>query len=160
MARFQKPELNGWPTKDANIILFAEIVLIIGIFSMNGSDYLLQSIEPEHYKSTGHLILSSHLAPVLFGGLDASSLHIIERFGWWLHILVVFGFVLYLPYSKHLHIFLSFPNVYFSKLDSAGKMENIMRAIIKLFPHNMEAFAKACAENDVPFVGPPMSKPE
>lgn len=54
--------------------------------------------------------------------------------------------------SKKAHMIFSY--------NPAGKMENIMRAIIKLFPHNMEAFAKACAENDVPFVGPPMSKPE
>lgn len=156
LARFQKPELNGWPTKDANIILFAEIVLIIGIFSMNGSDYLLQSIEPEHYKSTGHLILSSHLAPVLFGGLDASSLHIIERFGWWLHILVVFGFVLYLPYSKHLHIFLSFPNVYFSKLDSAGKMENmpeIMNEVKSMFGMEVDATSSAMTSGEIPTFG-------
>ncbi len=48
-----------------------------------------------------------------------------ERIGWWLHLMVVLGFITYLPYSKHLHIFLAFPNVYFSKLTSRGEMENM-----------------------------------
>lgn len=125
LARFQKPEMSGWPSKDANIILFAEITLLIGIFSMNGADVLLQGLDPDHYKSTGTLLVSSQLGPMLFGGLDVATLHIIERFGWWLHILVVFGFILYLPYSKHLHIFLSFPNVYYSNLEAPAQMQNM-----------------------------------
>lgn len=40
----------------------------------------------------------------------------------------------------------------------AGKMENIMKEMAKLMPQNPEEFAKACAANDVPFVGPPMSR--
>jgi heterodisulfide reductase subunit C len=52
-------------------------------------------------------------------------LHIIERAGWWMHILMVFVFMNYLPISKHLHMFLAFPNVYFSKLSQKGQMENM-----------------------------------
>jgi quercetin dioxygenase-like cupin family protein len=54
--------------------------------------------------------------------------------------------------SKKAHMIFSY--------NPAGKMEDIMRAMTKFFPHNIEEFAKAAAENDVPFVGPPMSKPE
>ena len=92
---------------------------------MNGSDILLQQLDPEHYPSTGNLAVSSWLGPALFGGLDVASLQIVERFGWWLHILVVFGFITYLPHSKHLHIFFAFPNVYFSKRQSRGEMDNM-----------------------------------
>ena len=123
--RFKKSELNGWPTLDANIILFAEIILIAGIFTMNGADYLLQGIYPEKYPQTGELLLSSQIAPILFGGMSPESLVVTERIGWWLHILVVFGFLIYLPYSKHLHIILSFPNVYYSKLSPKGKIDNM-----------------------------------
>lgn len=125
IARFQKPEMAGWPSKDANLILVFEIVLLIGIFSMNGADVLLQKINPEHYHSTGHLLVSSKLGPMLFGGLSENALHIVERFGWWLHILMVFVFMNYLPISKHLHVFLSFPNVYFSRLTPKGEMLNM-----------------------------------
>lgn len=123
--RFWKPEMVGWPKLDGNLILVGELLLLIGIFSMNGADTLLQQIDPAHYPDTGNLAISSWLGPALFGGFDASTLHIIERFGWWLHILVVFGFITYLPFSKHLHIFLAFPNVFFSRKRSRGEIENM-----------------------------------
>ena len=123
--RLIMPEMKGWPSLDANNILYAEIVLIIAIFTMNGADGLLQNLDPQHYPETGHLVLSSIIGNAFFSGLSESSLHILERAGWWLHILVVFGFLLYLPISKHLHILLAFPNVYFSKLKSRGEMNNM-----------------------------------
>lgn len=123
--RFHKPELKGWPFRDANIILLLEILLITGIFSMNGADILLQQINPSHYPDTGDFAVSSWMGPMLFGGLSEGSLHIVERFGWWLHILVVFGFLNYLPKSKHLHILLAFPNTYFARLSPRGRMENM-----------------------------------
>lgn len=125
ISRFQKPELKGWPKVDANLILFGEILLIVGIFSMNGADILLQSQLPESYPPTGNFAISSWLGPLLFSGFEIQSLQILERFGWWLHILVVFGFLTYLPYSKHLHILLAFPNTWFAQLEPRGKMENM-----------------------------------
>lgn len=123
--RFRKPEMKGWPSLDGNLILIFEIVLLIGIFSMNGADVLLQQMDPEHYPDTGTLAVSSWLGPALFGGLSESSLVLVERFGWWLHIIMVFVFLNYLPYSKHFHIFLSFPNTYYAKLNSRGEMQNM-----------------------------------
>ena len=123
--RLVKSELNGWPKLDANLILIGEILLITGIFTMNGADSMLQQINPAHYPSTGTLPISSWLGPMLFGGMDVITLEAVERFGWWLHLLVVLSFVLYLPFSKHLHIFLSFPNVYFANTKPRGEMENM-----------------------------------
>ncbi len=123
--RFEKPEMRGWPQRDANIILFLEIILLIGIFSMNGADTLLQNIDPQHYPETGNLTVSTWLGPMLFGGLNENSLYIVERFGWWLHILTVFAFLNYLPISKHLHILLAFPNTYFARQKSRGEMDNM-----------------------------------
>ncbi|MEE9371735.1 MAG: (Fe-S)-binding protein [Saprospiraceae bacterium] len=125
LPRFTMSEMKGWPFKDANLILLGELFLLLGIFSMNGADVVLQNIDSEHFKSTGHLMVSSHLGPALFGSLSESTLHIVERFGWWLHIIAVFGFINYLPYSKHLHIFLAFPNVYYSNLKPRGEMSNM-----------------------------------
>jgi ferredoxin len=123
--RLVKSELNGWPKLDANLILLGEILLIIGIFSMNGADTVLQSINQPHYTDTGRLAISSWFGPMMFGGMSAENLIIIERFGWWLHLFVVLGFIVYLPYSKHLHIFMAFPNVYYAKLNPRGEMENM-----------------------------------
>lgn len=122
--RLVMPEMKGWPTLDANYILIGELILITAIFTMNGADGLLQKIDPAHYPETGPLLLSSIVGSA-FSGLGVGTLHFLERAGWWLHILVVFGFLLYLPMSKHLHILLAFPNVYFSKLTSRGEMSNM-----------------------------------
>ncbi len=125
LERFQKPELKGFPTRDANFILLGEIILLTGIVCMNGADVCLQKIAPEHFPSTGFLAVSSWLGPALFGGLEENTLHLVERFGWWLHILTVFGFILYLPFSKHLHIFLAFPNTYYGRLTPKGEVANM-----------------------------------
>lgn len=125
LPRFHKAEMKGWPTRDANLILLAEIVLLTGIFSMNGADVLLQQIDPGHYPDTGTLAVSSWLGPALFGNLSESALHVVERFGWWLHILTVFAFLNYLPYSKHLHIVLAFFNTYYARLKPRGEMDNM-----------------------------------
>lgn len=123
--RFWKPEMKGWPSLDANLILLGEILLILGIMTMNGADQVLQQVEPDHYHMTGKLMMSSWLISPLFEGLSTSTLIFLERTGWWLHILVVYGFLLYLPYSKHLHILLAFPNTYYARLQPRGKMTNI-----------------------------------
>ncbi|GAB4489287.1 MAG: (Fe-S)-binding protein [Saprospiraceae bacterium] len=123
--RFWKPEMKGWPFRDANLILLGEIILIVGIFCMNGGDKVLQTRGLEHYPPTGNFTVSSWLGPALFGHISNSGVIFIERFGWWLHILTVFGFLCYLPYSKHLHILLAFPNTWFAKLSPKGEMENM-----------------------------------
>jgi heterodisulfide reductase subunit C len=50
---------------------------------------------------------------------------LIERIAWWFHIIGILGFALYISYSKHLHIFLAFPNTWFAKLESKGHMINM-----------------------------------
>ncbi|MCY7327853.1 MAG: (Fe-S)-binding protein, partial [Saprospiraceae bacterium] len=123
--RFQNPEMKGFPTRDANLILLLEIVLIVGVFCMNGGDKVLQTRGLEHYHPTGSFAVSTWLGPLLFGGLDTAALIGVERFGWWLHILTVFGFLCYLPYSKHLHIVVAFPNTWYARTAPKGKMENM-----------------------------------
>ncbi len=125
LPRFQKPEMKGFPTRDANLILLLEIILIVGVFCMNGGDKVLQTRGLEHYHPTGSFAVSTWLGPLLFGGLDNAALISVERFGWWLHILTVFGFLCYLPYSKHLHIVLAFPNTWYARTAPKGKMENM-----------------------------------
>lgn len=152
LPRFTKAELLGWPTQDANIILLGEILLIFGIFTMNGADHLLQGIDPAHYPQV-MLPVSSIVGPALFSGLDTSTLVFLERFGWWEHVLVVFGFILYLPYSKHLHIFLAFPNVYFRNARSRGEMENmpaIMNEVKSMFGMEVPAID---ANEEIPVFG-------
>lgn len=123
--RFQHPEMIGWPRRDALIILALEFVLIFAIFTMNSADMVLQARDVAYYPDTGDLPVSGFLGPLLLSGMENTTLIILVRLGWWLHILVVFGFLIYLPISKHLHILLAFPNTYFARLDPKGKMKNM-----------------------------------
>ncbi len=123
--RFQKPELDGFPRFDANMILVLEIFLIIGIFCMNGGDTVLQQQLPNEYHPTGFFVISGWLSPMLWGNWDPHLVVFIARFGWWLHFFVVLAFLNYLPFSKHLHILLAFPNTYFARLNSRGEMDNM-----------------------------------
>lgn len=123
--RVSAAELRGWPARDANFILLGEIILVTGIFTMNSADVQLQSMDAAHYPDTGTLWLSSWLASEWWQTVPADALSMVERTGWWLHVCAVFAFIIYLPYSKHLHVFLAFPNVYFSKLTPRGQIRNM-----------------------------------
>lgn len=124
--RLRSGELDGWPRNDANIILVTEIVLMSLFLLMNASDTLLQARGTEHYSDylTGNFIISQFLHPLL-NGVSTEGLIVIERTSWWLHILGIYAFLNYLPYSKHLHIVLAFPNTYYARLQPMGKMENM-----------------------------------
>lgn len=124
LKRFLSKDLNGWPRSDANYILLTEIVLMSLFLIMNAADQTLQSRGNEHYLPTGAFYISGWLSP-LFSGMSDSSLVVLERSCWWLHIAGIFAFLNYLPYSKHLHIMLAFPNAYYARLEPNGKMKNM-----------------------------------
>jgi heterodisulfide reductase subunit C len=121
--RFWMAEMTKWPRLDANLILITEVVLMCAILSMNAADQVLQT-RSEHYVATGALFFSSNLIP-LFQNLSTVTLEFIERFAWWFHIIGILGFAVYVTYSKHLHIFLAFPNTYFANLTPKGHINNM-----------------------------------
>lgn len=123
ISRFWSAEMTSWPRLDANLILVTEIVLMIAILTMNASDQILQT-RSDHYISTGSLFFSSNLIPLL-QNLSTSTLIFLERFCWWFHIIGILGFSVYITYSKHLHIFLAFPNTYYAKLEPKGHINNM-----------------------------------
>lgn len=124
LKRFISKDLNGWPRTDANYILIAEIILMSLFLTMNATDRALQLQGSEHYHDTGNFIFSGLFAP-LFNGIAPSTLMAIERTCWWIHIVGILAFLNYLPYSKHLHIMLAFPNTYYGRLPVQGKMTNM-----------------------------------
>jgi len=124
LKRFMQHELDGWPRTDANLILITEIILMSLFLTMNSADRALQIQGNPHYPDHGNFILSGFLAPMM-ENMSTSALVGTERTCWWLHITGIFAFLNYLPYSKHFHILLAFPNAYYKPLMPKGKMENM-----------------------------------
>ena len=122
--RLNMKELTGWPREDANLILIMEVILMTLFLTMNTADQSLQALGAEHYTPTAPFWITSHFTS-MFTGLSVSTLIGIERGCWWLHIIGVFFFLNYLPYSKHVHVLLAFPNAYFSKLIPQGEIKNM-----------------------------------
>lgn len=128
--RFMAREITKWPKDDANYILYFEMALMLLFFTMNGADLQLQLMAAEGYAIAGEGQIAgffpvSQLLLPLFDGLSISTLIIIERTAWWLHIAGILFFLNYLYYSKHLHILLAFPNVYYSKIRPKAEFDNI-----------------------------------
>ncbi len=124
LKRFISKDLNGWPRSDANYILITEIILMLLFLTLNTSDRALQLQGNEHYHDTGNFIISGFFSESLSSG-SSSTLLGLERGAWWLHIVGIFTFLNYLPYSKHLHIILAFPNAYYARLEPKGEMKNM-----------------------------------
>jgi len=126
LRRFISHDLDGWPRSDANYILITEVLLMCLFLTMNASDTILQSRGYGHYGEhlTGDFAFSRMLHPLL-NGLSTPALAGLERTCWWLHIVGILAFLNYLPYSKHLHILLAFPNAYYARLEPEGKLRNM-----------------------------------
>ncbi len=66
--------------------------------------------------------LTSSLSKQFFSSLSPSSLRAIYFSSWWAHLVAIFVFGNYLPFAKHFHVITALPNLFFAKLDPAGKM--------------------------------------
>ncbi|QJP35553.1 (Fe-S)-binding protein [Nonlabens sp. Ci31] len=153
--RFMMGELKGWPKNDANYILYFEVVLMTLFLTMNATDLSIQqgvlagqftSEAATHYVNAGSFPISGFITP-LFDGMSFKSLLILERTCWWLHIVGILIFLNYLYWSKHLHIMLAFPNVYFAKLTPQGQFTN-MAAVTKEVKMMMDPNADPFAAPD------------
>lgn len=142
--RFWKAEMTSWPKNDANYILYFEVVLMCLFLVMNATDAPFQEM------NNGNVI-SGLIAP-WFNNFSESTLHLIERLAWWLHILGILVFLNYLYYSKHLHILLAFPNTYYGKVQPKGKLDNleaVTKEVKLMMDPNADPFA-APAEGENP----------
>ncbi|SNS58551.1 4Fe-4S dicluster domain-containing protein [Belliella buryatensis] len=122
--RFNKPEMKGWPAMDANLILVIEIILMFAILTMNATDQILATRGVEGYTLLNGLFFSDMIQP-LFLSMSDSALVVVERSAWWFHIVGILAFAIYVTYSKHLHIFLAFPNTWYTNLKPKGEIQNM-----------------------------------
>jgi heterodisulfide reductase subunit C len=151
LQRFIKPEMKGWPKTDGNLILYIEFVLMLLFLTMNAADYQLQQMGAAHYTEAGAFPISQFIVPVL-DGLPMSTLILIERTAWWLHILGILAFLNYLYYSKHLHILLAFPNTYYGKVRPQGQFNNL-----ESVTNEVKLMMDPSAD---PYASPPADAPE
>ncbi len=145
--RFWKSEMTAWPKNDANYILYFEMVLMTLFLVMNATDIPFQNMDSGN-------VISQFIAP-WFSSLPETTLHIIERSAWWLHILGILVFLNYLYYSKHLHILLAFPNTYYGSVKPKGQfsnLESVTKEVKMMMDPNVDPFAAPPegAENAVP----------
>jgi ferredoxin len=119
--RLNHPDLTGWPQKDALNILVIEVVLMSALLLMNAAEYQQLATSSQLLAASGPWLISGLLLP-LFGGWSASALSAFATSMWWLHFVGILAFLNYLPRSKHFHIILAFPNVWYSKLTPRGQI--------------------------------------
>lgn len=137
--RLQMKELNGFPKIDASIILVTEIVLMSCLLVMNAVDYSISGMP-----------ISGFLRP-MFEGMDYETAHIVMKACWWGHLVGILIFLNYLPYSKHFHILLAFPNTYFSNLKPLGQFNNleaVTNEVKLMLDPNADPFAAPAPDAD------------
>jgi Fe-S oxidoreductase/nitrate reductase gamma subunit len=100
---------------DALIILSMIALLMITLLLFNASAVIARPEQAEPAR-----MISRGLAAAL-GGMSAATAATVVTVTWWLHILLVLVFLNYLPYSKHLHVITSLPNVYLSNTSGPGQ---------------------------------------
>ena len=145
--RFTGVELRLWPKLDANIILYIEVALMVALFFMNSSDIRLHQLEGRDLP--GVFPVSHFLSQLLPASLGVPDLHVLERTGWWIHITGILLFLNYLPSSKHFHIIMAFPNVWYSRLVPQGQFSNV-----ESITHEVKAMLDPSYEVPAPPVGP------
>ena len=150
--RFWSKEMTSWPRTDANLILVFEILLMGAFLSMNAVDALLFSANVEHYVIAFSNPISQYFQP-LFSSMETSTLVFIERFTWWFHIIGILGFMNYVLFSKHLHIFFAFPSTYFANLNPLGQftnLESVTNEVKLMMDPNADPFAAAVLDAPAP----------
>ncbi len=127
--RFSGIEMKPVSEYDAVLALTIILVLMFSLLGMNTFYYKWATLTGEEIK--GIYPVSRYLSG-FFQNISAEQAWNWYQINWWTHILLIFIFANILPYSKHFHVFMSIPNVYISKLEPLGyvdNMENITKEV-------------------------------
>ncbi|MCH6574744.1 MAG: 4Fe-4S dicluster domain-containing protein, partial [Bacteroidetes bacterium] len=96
---------------DAAVVLVLILFIVLSMFGQNAASIALNNFQYHNFE----LRPVSFALSSFFSSQDTASF-VFELF-WWSHILLIFGFLNFLPYSKHLHVLTAAPNVFFANLD-------------------------------------------
>ncbi len=146
--RFEGIEMKKRSHRDANISLSLILLLMVSLLTMNLGYLGHQNVTGE---SAEGLFPVAGVLLNLIPGLSEHAFIIMFEASWWAHILLIFIFANYLPYSKHFHVFMSVPNVFLSRLEPLGKLPNMdsITREVKLMLDPNSAFAAAPADAPV-----------
>ncbi len=120
--RFTGREMKHKSHVDANFALTLILLLMVSLLGMNTFYYL--NVQEAGHELAGIYPVSSLFAGV-FSSISGETIFTLHEVNWWAHILLIFFFANYLPYSKHFHVFMSVPNVFLSRLEPLGKLYNM-----------------------------------
>ena len=140
--RFYGVEMQPKSKYDALIALKIILLLMVSLAGLN-----MAYCQMHPYDHVGLFPLSSIFAPLLLSDLSTHGLHVLHEISWWVHILLIFIFANILPYSKHFHVFTSIPNVFLSRLEPLGYLQNMPSITTEirymLFPETAESPTEA-----------------
>ena len=112
------PRFQGSHLEEADFILLMIFGIIFTLIFLNAAK-IAQGIAESPPEWTP---ISNAVAP-LFSGMSEGPLRFFHQLFLWSHIVLILGFLVYIPYSKHLHIVTSAINVFFTKTKPQGKLE-------------------------------------
>jgi heterodisulfide reductase subunit C len=115
--RVRRLQVDREESRDASLILALIGIIVTSLLVMNASRFGAGEEYAWAVRPVGSLLRPLFTNP--------SSAHLVFESMWWLHIVTILGFMNYLPYSKHLHVITSIPNVYFASLEIVNKLEKI-----------------------------------
>ncbi len=137
--RFTGVELRHRDHRDASVALSLIGLLMVTLLAMNASYVAYANL-------TGHEITGIYpVSSLIAGGMNTmipDTIQLIEKVNWWTHVVLIFFFANYLPYSKHFHVFMSLPNVYLSRtepLTKMNEMESVKREVELMLNPNAPA---------------------
>src|ERR1035437_165302 len=105
-------EVDKHGKRYATIILL--LIMFVCIF-MLGQNISLIAKNNFHLSQYEIRPVTAFLSPLIFSNTNTAA--VFYEIFWWGHIIVILGFLNFLPYSKHLHVLTSIPNTYFANLD-------------------------------------------
>lgn len=144
--RFEGIEMKKRSHLDANVSLTLILLLMVSLLGMNAG-YAGSRTNMEVYG----IYPAGRVIAGLFSGTQTVGFKLIFEISWWSHILLIFFFANYLPYSKHFHVFMSVPNVFLSRLDPPGKLTNMdsITREVRLMLNPEMVYAATPADNPV-----------
>jgi Fe-S oxidoreductase/nitrate reductase gamma subunit len=124
---------------DATLILTLILIVVVSMLAQNMAIIAKNGFVQHAFEVRP---VSAFLAPIFFNN-PSSATGLTYEIAWWVHIVTIFGFMNFLPYSKHLHVLTSIPNTYFANLDP---IRNTVK-LLNLEDENAETFGAADIEH-------------